>query len=108
MGEVVGAEVGWYVKFYVRGVSAHLKPQFEDRLLTFCSLLPHEQRMSVLNFAVRRSPLSSPNAVKSKERLIFQCGWRRFPSCSGPGLPGEAGWGAEPPGDRNTPQRGSG
>ena len=27
--EVVGAEVGWYVKFYVRGVSAHLKPQFE-------------------------------------------------------------------------------
>jgi len=79
--EVVGAEVGWYVKFYVRGVSAHLKPQFEDRLLTFCSLLPHEQRMSVLNFAVRRSPLSSPNAVKSKERLIFQCGWRRFASC---------------------------
>jgi len=79
--EVEGAEVGWYVRIHVKGVGAHLKPQIEGRVLTFCSLLPHEQRMSVLNFAVRRSPLSTPNAVKSKERLIFHCGWRRFASC---------------------------
>ena len=36
------------------------------RLLSACSLLPHEQRMSVLNMAVRRSPLSSQAPLKSK------------------------------------------
>ena len=36
------------------------------RVLSLCSLLPHEQKMSVLNIAVRRSPLSRPNPVKSK------------------------------------------
>ena len=36
------------------------------RVLSLCSLLPYEQKMSVLNIAVRRSPLSRPNPVKSK------------------------------------------
>jgi hypothetical protein len=39
---------------------------FPGRLLSVCSLLPHEQRMSVLNMAVRQSPLSSLPPVKSK------------------------------------------
>ncbi|XP_023320999.1 pre-rRNA-processing protein TSR1 homolog [Eurytemora carolleeae] len=35
---VTGAEVGWYVKIYVKGVGAHLKPQIEerDRLIFHC------------------------------------------------------------------------
>jgi len=79
--KVVGAEVGWYVKVSIKNVGAHLRPQIEGRILTLCSLLPHEQRMSVLNVAVRRSPLSHCSPVKSKERLVFHCGWRRFASC---------------------------
>jgi len=81
--EVVGgaAEVGWYVRLHLKGVGVHLKPQIEGRVLTACSLLPHEQRMSVINLAVKRSPLSDPYPVKSKERLVFHCGWRRFAAC---------------------------
>jgi len=79
--EVEGAEVGWFVKISIKNVPAHLKEQIQGRLITLCSLLPHEQRMSVLNIAVKRSPLSNSNYVKSKERLVFHCGWRRFTSC---------------------------
>jgi len=79
--EVEGAEVGWFVTVHLKNVGAHLKPQIEGRVLTLCSLLPHEHRMSVLNMAIRRSPLSHSNPVKSKERLVFHCGWRRFAAC---------------------------
>ena len=45
--------------------------------LVLVGLLPNEQKMSVLNFTVRRhSQYTEP--VKSKERLIIQCGFRRF------------------------------
>lgn len=48
--------------------------------LILVGLLPSEQRMSVLNFLVRRhSSFSEP--LKSKERLVIQCGFRRF-SCN--------------------------
>ena len=45
--------------------------------LTVVGLYPNEQKMSVLNFTVRRHHLFS-DPVKSKERLIIQCGFRRF------------------------------
>lgn len=40
-------------------------------------LLPHEHKMSVMNVLLKRTQDSSI-PIKSKERLIFQCGYRRF------------------------------
>ena len=37
--------------------------------------------MSVLNMVVRKSALAREGPVKSKARLVFQCGWRRFAAC---------------------------
>lgn len=40
-------------------------------------LFPHEHKMSVLNTVLKRTQnFKAP--IKSKERLIFQCGYRRF------------------------------
>ena len=92
-----GAEVGWYVTVIVKGVE---KIENDDNdLLVLTSLLPHEHRystnnysdqhkyivtnqsrirMSVVNIAVKRHISSGSLPVKSKSRLIFQVGWRRF------------------------------
>lgn len=40
-------------------------------------LFPHERKMSVLNTVLKRTP-NYESPIKSKERLIFQCGFRRF------------------------------
>merc|ERR1719186_2034476 len=79
--EVSGAEVGWYVTVHLLGVGKHLATTQSTNSLVLTSLLPHEHRMSVLNMAVRRSPLSGDIPIKSKSRLVFQCGWRRFAAC---------------------------
>ena len=42
-------------------------------------MLPHEQRMSVINLVLKRSNNSSDQQpIPSKERLIFHCGYRRY------------------------------
>lgn len=48
--------------------------------LIMFGLLPHEQKMSVMHFAIKRH-YSSEEPIKSKERLIFQVGYRRFSAC---------------------------
>jgi len=75
-----GAEPGWYVTLIISGVGRHLQSDLQAGLVV-TSLLPHEHRMSVVNIAVRRHPLSGSLPVKSKSRLIFQVGWRRFAAC---------------------------
>lgn len=40
-------------------------------------MFPHEHKMSVLNVVLKRT-LNYDAPIKSKERLIFQCGYRRF------------------------------
>jgi len=79
--EITGAEVGWYVTVYLVGVGKHLVTTESTNSLVLTSLLPHEHRMSVLNMAVRRSAISGDIPIKSKSRLVFQCGWRRFAAC---------------------------
>ena len=81
-----GAEVGWYVSLYIRDVPQHLVMEFlgdSDRKkpLVVYGMLPHENKMSVLNFVVRRHGLGHQDPIKSKERLIFHCGYRRFAAC---------------------------
>lgn len=41
------------------------------------SLLPHENKMSVLNFTIQKHP-SYEQPIKSKERLVFHVGFRRY------------------------------
>uniref|UniRef100_A0A8C2TJ56 Pre-rRNA-processing protein TSR1 homolog n=1 Tax=Coturnix japonica TaxID=93934 RepID=A0A8C2TJ56_COTJA len=76
--ETEGASVGWYVTLHVCNVPVSVMESFkEGKPLVLFSLLPHEQKMSVLNFLVRRHP-SNSDPVKAKEELIFHCGFRRF------------------------------
>ncbi|XP_004857212.1 pre-rRNA-processing protein TSR1 homolog isoform X2 [Heterocephalus glaber] len=76
--EVEGAEVGWYVTLHVSEVPVSVVGDFRRGapLIAF-SLLPHEQKMSVLNMVVSRNP-GNTEPVKAKEELIFHCGFRRF------------------------------
>ncbi|XP_041976321.1 pre-rRNA-processing protein TSR1 homolog [Aricia agestis] len=45
--------------------------------LAVFGLLPHEHKMSVMNVVLKRTG-ASDEPIKSKERLIFQVGYRRF------------------------------
>ncbi|XP_012581878.1 PREDICTED: pre-rRNA-processing protein TSR1 homolog isoform X2 [Condylura cristata] len=76
--EAEGAEVGWYVTLHVSAVPVSVLQHFKQGtpLIAF-SLLPHEQKMSVLNMVVSRHP-GNTEPVKAKEELIFHCGFRRF------------------------------
>lgn len=76
--ETEGAMVGWYVTVHINRVPLSVIESFQNgRPLILSSLLSHEQKMSVMNMAVRRHPGNS-EPLKSKEELIFQCGFRRF------------------------------
>nr|XP_042138324.1 pre-rRNA-processing protein TSR1 homolog isoform X2 [Peromyscus maniculatus bairdii] len=76
--EAEGAEVGWYVTLHVSDVPVSVVKYFRQGapLIAF-SLLPYEQKMSVLNMVVSRNP-GNTEPVKAKEELIFHCGFRRF------------------------------
>ncbi|XP_042328009.1 pre-rRNA-processing protein TSR1 homolog [Sceloporus undulatus] len=73
-----GAEVGWYVTLHIDHVPISVMESFQQGgPLVFFTLLPYEQKMSVLNFLVRRhSAYSDP--IRSKEEVIIHCGFRRF------------------------------
>ncbi|XP_063061131.1 pre-rRNA-processing protein TSR1 homolog [Engraulis encrasicolus] len=73
-----GAMVGWYVTLHVLDVPPSVLESFQQgRPLVLVSLLPHEQKMSVMHMLVRRHP-SNTEPIKSKQELVFQCGFRRF------------------------------
>uniref|UniRef100_A0A8C5MWA9 Pre-rRNA-processing protein TSR1 homolog n=1 Tax=Leptobrachium leishanense TaxID=445787 RepID=A0A8C5MWA9_9ANUR len=76
--ESEGAMVGWYVTVHICGVPVSAMEHFtQGSPLVLCSLLPHEQKMSVVNMVVRRYP-GNTEPIKAKEELIFHCGFRRF------------------------------
>lgn len=39
--------------------------------------MPHEHQMSVVNVMLKRTP-DSTIPIKSKEKMIIQCGYRRY------------------------------
>lgn len=80
--EVDGVQPGWYITVYVDKVplsqwKSWQSIQDKNPVLIVYGLLPHENQMSVLNAVLKRAP-GSEIPIKSKERLIFQCGYRRF------------------------------
>lgn len=72
---------GMYVTIYISNVSNETWEKYATARGTenviLYGLLPHENKMSLLNVVLKRSP-SSTVPIKSKERLIIQCGFRRF------------------------------
>ncbi|XP_030078042.1 pre-rRNA-processing protein TSR1 homolog [Microcaecilia unicolor] len=76
--EMEGAMVGWYVTVHVCAVPISVLESFQRGApLVLFSLLPYEQKMSVLNLLVRRH-LGNSTPVKAKEEMIVHCGFRRF------------------------------
>ncbi|XP_077064435.1 pre-rRNA-processing protein TSR1 homolog [Siphateles boraxobius] len=76
--EEEGAMVGWYVTLHIVDVPPSVMESFlTGKPLVMVSLLPHEQKMSVMQMLVRQHP-SNTEPIKSKEELVFQCGFRRF------------------------------
>lgn len=78
-----GAEPGWYIIIHIEGVSEelfHSRPGTQP--LVLYGMLPYEQKMSVINMVLKRPTcLNIDEPIKSKEELIFQCGYRRFKAC---------------------------
>uniref|UniRef100_A0A3Q3JQ48 Pre-rRNA-processing protein TSR1 homolog n=2 Tax=Monopterus albus TaxID=43700 RepID=A0A3Q3JQ48_MONAL len=73
-----GAMVGWYVTLHIIDVPFSVMECVQSgKPLVLVSLLPHEQKMSVMHLLVRRHP-SNTEPIKSKEELVFHCGFRRF------------------------------
>ena len=72
---------GWFIRIHVKNVPVSLWESFKsvqlaDGLIAY-GLLPHEHQMSVVNAVLKRAP-DSTIPIKSKERLIMQCGFRRY------------------------------
>ncbi|XP_068630320.1 pre-rRNA-processing protein TSR1 homolog [Battus philenor] len=72
---------GFYITIHVKGVRKDLWNAFHssnaNAPLAVFGLLPHEHKMSVMNVVLKRTG-ASDEPIKSKERLIFQVGYRRF------------------------------
>ncbi|XP_045130180.1 pre-rRNA-processing protein TSR1 homolog isoform X1 [Portunus trituberculatus] len=81
--ETYGAEPGGYLMIDVKEVPHHLYKEHiaTHSPLVMFGLLPHEQKMSVVNFVVKSHPQGHFRPIKSKERLIFHLGFRRFANC---------------------------
>ncbi|CAH2015899.1 unnamed protein product [Acanthoscelides obtectus] len=74
-----GALPGWYITIHLKDVSQLQWSAFKstNKPLVVIGMFPHEHKMSVLNVVLKRTNnFTAP--IKSKERLIFQCGYRRF------------------------------
>lgn len=73
-----GAMDGWYVTLHIIDVPFSVMESVQSgKPLVLVSLLPHEQKMSVMHLLVQRHP-SNTEPIKSKEELVFHCGFRRF------------------------------
>lgn len=73
-----GVLVGWYITVHIKDFPAKFYESRDPKApLVLYGLLPHEQKMSVLNLVIRRTAGSS-EPIKSKERLIYHVGYRRY------------------------------
>ncbi|KAF5287729.1 hypothetical protein FQA39_LY15749 [Lamprigera yunnana] len=77
--EKEGVLPGWYITVDIKNVSQLLWSSYKStsESLVAIGLLPHEHKMSVANVVLKRTN-NYDVPIESKERLIFQCGYRRF------------------------------
>ncbi|CAI5955543.1 unnamed protein product [Closterium sp. NIES-64] len=83
-GEVPGSVgAGTFVRLHIMNVPCFEAERLQHEVtkrglpLVVTGLLQHETRMTVLHFSVKKSDSFAP-AIKSKQRLLFHCGFRRF------------------------------
>ncbi|XP_066992121.2 pre-rRNA-processing protein TSR1 homolog [Anabrus simplex] len=82
MEEREGALPGWYVKLHIKGVPQFLvQARRPDHPLVLYGMLPHEQKISLLNVVLKQPSCITHQPIKSKEQLVFHCGYRRFRAC---------------------------
>lgn len=75
-----GADAGSYVRIHIKNVPKTTVDHFKmnpGKPLLLTGLLKHEQKMSVLNFVIKKCS-SYEDPIESKEQLIFHVGCRRF------------------------------
>ncbi|CAH2236184.1 pre-rRNA-processing protein TSR1 homolog [Pararge aegeria] len=72
---------GFYITVHVKGVRQDVWKAYHNANanapMSLFGLLPHEHKMSLMNVVLKRTGVSD-EPIKSKERLIFQVGYRRF------------------------------
>ena len=72
------ATPGMFVRIFIDNVEERIKEVHDPRqILMVASLLRFEYRLSVLQFSVLKHP-SYTDPVKSKDPLLFHCGFRTF------------------------------
>ncbi|XP_071960832.1 pre-rRNA-processing protein TSR1 homolog [Antedon mediterranea] len=72
---------GMYITIHIVNVPKSFIDDYNaEKPLVLFGLLQHEQKMSVLHFALKRQQ-SYAEPIKSKDRLIFQTGYRSFTAC---------------------------
>nr|XP_034305937.1 pre-rRNA-processing protein TSR1 homolog isoform X2 [Crassostrea gigas] len=80
-GEEDGVMSGWYVQIHIANVPKDFMLSYKPGMpVVIFGLLQHEHKMSVLNFLLKRVPEYRP-PIKSKDRLIFHVGFRRYSAC---------------------------
>ncbi|XP_044750830.1 pre-rRNA-processing protein TSR1 homolog [Coccinella septempunctata] len=80
--EIEGVLPGWYITVHIKDVSELTWNAFKETgfPLILIGMFPHEHKMTVLNTVLKRTnEYALP--IKSKSKLIFQCGYRRFTVC---------------------------
>ncbi|XP_014487842.1 PREDICTED: pre-rRNA-processing protein TSR1 homolog [Dinoponera quadriceps] len=78
-----GIQPGSYLTIHILRVSSETFKAFamtENQPLVVFGLLPYEKKMSLLNIVLKHSN-NDVQSIKSKDRLVFQCGFRRFAAC---------------------------
>ncbi|XP_061187465.1 pre-rRNA-processing protein TSR1 homolog isoform X2 [Saccostrea echinata] len=76
-----GVLSGWYIQIHISNVPKDFITSYKPGTpVVIFGLLPHEHKMSVLNFLLKRVPDYRP-PIKSKDRLIFHVGFRRYSAC---------------------------
>ncbi|XP_055958411.1 pre-rRNA-processing protein TSR1 homolog [Patella vulgata] len=76
-----GALPGWYITIHINKVPKEFMESYKPGTpVILFGILPHEQKMSLLHFAIRKYATAT-QPIKSKDRLIFHVGFRRFTAC---------------------------
>ncbi|XP_039301201.1 pre-rRNA-processing protein TSR1 homolog [Nilaparvata lugens] len=81
-----GAYPGWYISVHIANVPAAVYGNRGVQPVVVFGMLAHEQKMSVVNMVLKRPNLvldeaSAQAPIKSKQQLVFQCGYRRYRAC---------------------------
>ncbi|EFN82312.1 pre-rRNA-processing protein TSR1 homolog [Harpegnathos saltator] len=80
---IEGIQPGRYITIKILRVSSNIFKTFamvENQPLIVFGLLPYENKISLLNIMLKHSH-NYTQPIKSKDRLVFQCGFRRFAAC---------------------------